>query len=549
MIYRLRMVAILLMLSIALGACGTAAAPNGTEPAPVNTALSPASNPTNDANMGTPTQAATATPLAPSPKRMGPDLESFPPNYSPLSGQPVQDLSTLKLPAMLISISNFPATARPQAGLSFASYVFEFSITEGATRFLSVFYGDFPKTEIPFTGGCPVRMQPFAQTSQVILGDRVWLDANGNGLLDFGEPGLGGVCVNLYDAAGKQIDQTITDSNGYYGFNLAGGEDAPQGPYVIEVRQPAGMKFSAADAGDDEQDSDADPATGRMHPKAGSSQLDLDAGLIPQPGLIPTPDPTRKPIKEEVGPVRSGRLIYADFANMFQDSCLVYAFAYEEVLQQIPTCAMVVHEVSGGGDMLPIERMRAIAEDNRKADAKFNYASNLYTVEPPEGGLPGTELDVYFALLNQSGWKYDPLMHSYLRFADNSEKGTAGELHPDTDRLTGRQLHFENLVVLFTDHVVISPTNLDIDLAQGGLGPAYLFRDGHSYPIRWSTRSGEYEKKTGFRRPIQWINADGSPAALKPGHTWVIIVTPFSSFTDAGEGIWKLRFAPPEGSS
>jgi hypothetical protein len=199
--------------------------------------------------------------------------------------------------------------------------------------------------------------------------------------------------------------------------------------------------------------------------------------------------------------------------------------------------------------MLPIKRMRAIAEDNRKADAQFDYASNLYTVEPPAGGAPGTQLDVYFALLNQSGWKYDPLMHSYLRFADDSEKETAGELHPDTDRLTGRQLHFENLVVLFTEHVVVSPTNLDIDLAQGGLGPAYLFRDGRSYPIRWSTRSGEYEKKTGFRRPIQWINADGSPAPLKPGHTWVIIVTPFSSFTDAGEGMWKLRFARPEGSS
>ena len=37
-------------------------------------------------------------------------------------------------------------------------------------------------------------------------------------------------------------------------------------------------------------------------------------------------------------------------------------------------------------------------------------------------------------------------------------------------------------------------------------------------------------------------------APLKPGHTWVIIVTPFSSFTDAGSGEWKLRFYPPEGS-
>jgi hypothetical protein len=75
-----------------------------------------------------------------------------------------------------------------------------------------------------------------------------------------------------------------------------------------------------------------------------------------------------------------------------------------------------------------------------------------------------------------------------------------------------------------------------------------LFRDGRSYPIRWNTKSGEYEKKTGFRRPIRWMNADGTLAPLKPGHTWVIIVTPWSPMEDSGGGVWKLRFSPPEGS-
>jgi len=42
----------------------------------------------------------------------------------------------LQFPALLVSISHFPVEARPQAGLSFAPYVFEIYITEGATRFL-----------------------------------------------------------------------------------------------------------------------------------------------------------------------------------------------------------------------------------------------------------------------------------------------------------------------------------------------------------------------------------------------------------------------------
>ncbi len=532
----------------ALGACSPATS-TGRDPAGP-----PAPNqPTLSSDgLATATTFHTQTPAGPQPTptplSAGPDLNDFPPGYNPLTGQPMPDPATANLPAMLISISNFPAEARPQAGLSFADYVFEFSITEGATRFLSVFYGGFPQPEIPLTGDCEIRMLPFVQTGKILLGNRVWLDSNENGAQDFGEPGVGGVCVNLYGPDGGIVNQTTTDSNGYYGFNIASPQEAGARPYVIEVVQPSGMLFTKFKAANDATDSDVDPPSGRMEVHASSTRLDLDAGLFRVPGPTPTPDPARKPPRPEVGPVRSGRLIYADFANMFQDSCLVYAFASEEVLAQIPTCSMVVHEVGGGGAMLPLDRMRAIAEDNRKADTQFNYSSNLYTDLPPIGGSAGTRLDVYFALLNQSGWTYDPLMQSYLHFRDESKKETAGQLQADTDRLTSRQLHFENIIVLMTDHVVVSPTNLDIDLAQGGKGYAYLFRDGLEYPIQWSTLSGEYEKKTGFRRPIQWLNPDGSLFPLKPGHTWVIIVTPFSSLTDAGGGAWKLRFYPPEGS-
>jgi hypothetical protein len=54
---------------------------------------------------------------------------------NPLTGLAVEDPSLLQIPATLLSISHFPVTARPQAGLSFAPYVFEIYITEGATVF------------------------------------------------------------------------------------------------------------------------------------------------------------------------------------------------------------------------------------------------------------------------------------------------------------------------------------------------------------------------------------------------------------------------------
>jgi hypothetical protein len=56
----------------------------------------------------------------------------------------VDNPQLLELPPALVSITNFPASARPQAGLSFSPYVFELYIGEGMTRFLAMFYGEYP---------------------------------------------------------------------------------------------------------------------------------------------------------------------------------------------------------------------------------------------------------------------------------------------------------------------------------------------------------------------------------------------------------------------
>ena len=85
----------------------------------------------------TPTTAPSPTPTV---AVYGPD--HFPANINPLTGLPVQDPSKLGLPPAMISISNFPITARPQNGLSTAAFVYEVYTGYGMTRFLAVAYGD-----------------------------------------------------------------------------------------------------------------------------------------------------------------------------------------------------------------------------------------------------------------------------------------------------------------------------------------------------------------------------------------------------------------------
>jgi len=494
----------------------------------------------------TPLNTPTPQPL-PSPSTYGPD--EFPQGTNPLTGQSVADPALLDIPALLVSISHFPPEARPQAGMSFAPFVYEYYITEGSTRYLAAFYGESPEPEIPIHGNCEIRSEPIPNQG-TLIGNFVWHDQNKNGVQDPGESGIGGICVNLLDADGKFLEQTITDSNGFYAFQVDEGE------YILEFSIPVWLEFAQKNVGEEGTDSDVDQATGRIEAvkvtRVASSLLYWDAGLVPSSTLTPTPDPSVELPFPNVGPVRSGRMVYRHIGNFFQYSCLIYASADRYVLARIPGCATVPHTVAGGGAMLTIERMKRIqAQVAKKANTKplkFNYTGNLYSEEIPVGGLPVEELHEYWARLNQSKWVYDAASEAWWHYVDESRDETAGVLHADTDRLTGRQLKFENLIVMFAEHTVITPTIVDINMDVGNVGKAFLFRDGRIYEIRWNTVADAYEQKTGLRKPIRFLNVDGTPAALKPGHTWVVIFNLESRLEELSPGSWRARFTAPVGA-
>ncbi len=81
-------------------------------------------------------------------------------------------------------------------------------------------------------GYTPANHQP----TQGLIGDRVWLDINGDGAQDGNEPGLEGIRVELYNSSNTLIGVTFTNENGYYYF---GG--LPAGTYTVVVTPPPGM--------------------------------------------------------------------------------------------------------------------------------------------------------------------------------------------------------------------------------------------------------------------------------------------------------------------
>jgi len=123
--------------------------------------------------------------------------------------------------------------------------------------------------------------QPPAPQKTASLGDRVWLDANKNGIQDTGEQGVAGVTVQLKDANGNVIATKQTDAAGNYLF-----DKLAAGSYSVNVVKPGQYDFTTRDAGtDDTKDSDSNTsgATGSYTLKDGDAVRTVDIGLIEKP--------------------------------------------------------------------------------------------------------------------------------------------------------------------------------------------------------------------------------------------------------------------------
>ena len=119
------------------------------------------------------------------------------------------------------------------------------------------------------------------------IGDRLWLDANGNGVQDAGEEGVSGVQLRLFDADtdvqlasmatqqvpvnGQSLQATVGVQEGWYTF-----ADLPFGSYYIEIDAVEGFVFTWDGNGDD---TDADSNVDRVSRRTGV--IDLAVGETP----------------------------------------------------------------------------------------------------------------------------------------------------------------------------------------------------------------------------------------------------------------------------
>ncbi len=296
------------------------------------------------------------------------------------------------------------------------------------------------------------------------------------------------------------------------------------------------------------------PRSGRPH--AGLSQADIVFDYYVGEGgnrfmaLYYRQDSTK------VGPIRSGRLIDRYLVSEYQ-GILGLEYAYAPVYAKILDMLGYARVISGGPNTCPaicsdgpytvISNFADTAEmtklyDTRAGATDVNTKPNLdgmaFNTTPPANGVPGTEFTMQFSRANLGNWRYDTTTKKYLHWTEDEDAAGNVTLVPLTDRNTGLQLAFSNVIVVYANYETLNGDDTLHEVTiSGATGRAILFRDGQMYDGIW--------KNTNVTMPIQFFTKDNQPLELQPGNTWISITGLNSLLTEDQPGIWRVVFGKP----
>lgn len=231
-----------------------------------------------------------------------------------------------------------------------------------------------------------------------------------------------------------------------------------------------------------------------------------------------------------IGPVRSGRVVYEDIKTLFPGAFLITAGASSEVAAQLSNRSSVYSQDPDDINAAGVGA-EALGEFEGSPADPADYAGLVFGAMGAVESAPAEAFRLIYNLFNQVGWTYDPSQGAYLRSQDVADG--SGELHPATECLTGEQLAFENVVVLWAQHRYVTETIVEMELVYVRDRYGLLFRDGEVVEIRWSTPGGK----------LQIHDVAGNPIPLKPGRTFFEVVS-YETTWNAEETVVRFHNPP-----
>jgi hypothetical protein len=256
---------------------------------------------------------------------------------------------------------------------------------------------------------------------------------------------------------------------------------------------------------------------------------------------------------EQAGPIRSARLFDTHLIRMYKAvfafgsadervRTRLYSSGFSErlVLEWQAGCpALCIFEPQGARHLLGNTReLSAYLTRRGVPNGRQNLDGSFFQTQAPEGGQLAPQVFIRYSAAIYNRWDYDPASGRYLRFSDtqNDLSGNNEVYAQLTDRVNGRQLAADNVVVLFIQHDYFLRQPEIIDILATGSGKAYAFRDGQMYTLRWERQIPD--------TPFLLKTEDGGPFPLKPGATWFQVLGAASDLRQVDTG-FRFHFRIP----
>jgi hypothetical protein len=258
----------------------------------------------------------------------------------------------------------------------------------------------------------------------------------------------------------------------------------------------------------------------------------------------------------QVGPIRSARWFDFNVVQMYK-AIFAFGYAYADLYSALASSDFASRLILEGSSTSPaLFRYRPDSVDYLMTDTsllndvltkkkinndKQNLDGMAFNQTTPASGSPATRVFVRYSAAIYNRWDFDTTTGKYLRFVDNADDPNRNnEVYTQlTDRANNQPITADNVVMVFVPHqyVVKTATTEVLNMKLIGTGKAYVTRDGQLFQVKW--------KRAKASDVMTFVNADGTPFALKPGQTWIEVLGQSSTFTNLKNGAFRFSWLIP----
>lgn len=220
---------------------------------------------------------------------------------------------------------------------------------------------------------------------------------------------------------------------------------------------------------------------------------------------------------ELIGPVRSLRIYYLDWAAPYQASIAHVGGSYN-ALDTVKNYRDIDQSFNAGSywratDRYAPHNVYTSGANLDALNASKSYSESVFESFPRTDGKPAEEPNASSIAIDFSSYLYGTT-YAYDQASNTYARSLAGQ--PHTDREAG-QISPSVIVALKVNTQLRDGPDGYEDIVTSGSGEGYVFQNGTATTVSWH--------KDNRDTPLRLLDADGQPVKLVRGQTWISAIT------------------------